>query len=154
MQWTTTTSWGDIRRSNNARLEMTIADLFVCENFLNQAVESHQFRHVIKGPDFKCRGKERNWALSLLSITKTNTSRTRLPSPSRHYSLDWLSWEMVPLLAELRLPIWLDWVQKLHQRCWPVNNASDHMASGGKKNVEYMSQVFAEKVELYNSDKV
>ena len=32
---------GDIRRSNNARLEMAIADLFHCENLPDRAIESH-----------------------------------------------------------------------------------------------------------------
>ena len=48
----------DIRKSNNTKLQMAIADLWHCENFPDRAVESVRFRLVIKyarlvGNDFR-----------------------------------------------------------------------------------------------------
>ena len=48
----------DIRKSNNAQLQMAIADLWHCENFPDSAVESVRFKLVIQyarlcGSDFK-----------------------------------------------------------------------------------------------------
>ncbi len=38
----------DIRRSNDAQLEMTIADFFHCENIANRVVESTRFKYLLK----------------------------------------------------------------------------------------------------------
>ncbi len=38
----------DIRRSNDAQLEMTIADFFHCENIADQVVESTRFKYLLK----------------------------------------------------------------------------------------------------------
>ena len=38
----------DIRRSNDAQLEMAIADFFHCENIANRAVESIRFKYMLK----------------------------------------------------------------------------------------------------------
>ena len=51
-------SQGDIRKSNNTKLQMAIADLWHCENFPDRAVESTRFKLVIRyaklvGNDFK-----------------------------------------------------------------------------------------------------
>ena len=49
---------GNIHRSNNTKLGMTIADVFVCKNFPDTGVESQRFHRVINlailmGLDFK-----------------------------------------------------------------------------------------------------
>ncbi len=38
----------DIRRSNDAQLEMAIADFFHCENIPDIAVESTRFKYMLK----------------------------------------------------------------------------------------------------------
>ncbi len=38
----------DIRRSNDAKLEMVIADFFHCENIADRIVESTRFKYLLK----------------------------------------------------------------------------------------------------------
>ncbi len=41
-------SSNDIRRSNEAQLEMAIADFFHCENIADRVVESARFKYILK----------------------------------------------------------------------------------------------------------
>ena len=150
---------GDIRRSNNARLEMAIADLFVCENFPDRAVESQRFRNVIKlarltGTDFKCPGRAKisGPLLTINYENKHQQNKAALTKQALLFGLtilgDGATIGRTPLTNVLGLSA------DTPPTVVAIDDASDHMASGGKKNAEYMAQVFAERVELYDPDKL
>jgi hypothetical protein len=92
----------DIQKSNNATVEMAIADFFHCENIPDLVVESPRFKRLVRmcrlvGEDFVGPIKRILRVSCSTSIMPTYTSKTRPNSSSFQRYLGWRFWVMVPL---------------------------------------------------------
>ena len=90
----------DIRKSNNATIEMAIADFFHCENIPDADVESPRFVRLVRvcrlvGDDLLFPIGRRLEASYLTSIMPISTSKTRKNFSSLPRYLDWPFWVMV-----------------------------------------------------------
>jgi len=145
----------DIRRCNDATVEMAIADFFHCENIPDIVVESPRFKRLISvcrlvGDKFvppnahKLGGK-------LLDLNFTNTyerNKVELLKESRVFGLafmgDGATIHRMPLMNILAMsgtspPMTVG-----------IIDCTTHMAIGGKKDAAYISEIFHEKVVEYD----
>jgi hypothetical protein len=149
----------DIRKSNNASVEMAIADFFHCENIADQVVESPRFARLIKlartvGNDFKVpsRKKISGELLNLNYDMVYNENKELLCREASTFGLSFIGdgaiIKRMPLLNILGLcaatpPITIG-----------IIDCTNHMQSGGKKDASYIASLFEEKVAEYDPGNV
>ena len=148
----------DIRISNNARLQMAIASLWHEDNIADVIVESQRFALVLKyarlvGDDFKIPNRKMIGG-SLLDINYKNCyslNKVELLKEASIFGLTWLgdgaTIKQMPFVNCLAisgstLPIVV-----------AIQDCTDHMASGGKKDAPYIAKLFEDRVEEYDRDK-
>jgi hypothetical protein len=141
----------DIWKSNNATVEMSIADFFHCENILDSVAKAPRFLRLIRvcrlvGEDFvvpshrKIVGK----LLDLNYLNMYERNKAELLKEVKDFGLAFMSngatihW--MPLLNILAMtgvtpPITVS-----------IQDCSKHMAEGGKKDASYIADLFEEKV--------
>ena len=149
----------DIRKSNNATVEMAIADFFHCENIPDAVVESQQFQHLIKvcrlvGEDFVVPHRKKIGG-ELLDLNYRNTyerNKAELLKEVKMFGLafmgDGATIHRMPLMNILAMsgvtpPITIS-----------IQDCSKHMADGGKKDALYIADMFEEKVIEYDPEKI
>ncbi len=89
----------DIRKSNNATVEMAIASFFNCKNIPDAVVKLPRFIRLVRvcrlvGEDFFVPNQKQIGVIYLTSIMPMSTSETRLTSSSLPRYLDWPFWAM------------------------------------------------------------
>jgi hypothetical protein len=149
----------DIRKSNNATVEMAIADFFHCENIPDAVVESQRFQHLIKvcwlvGKDFVVPHQKKIGG-ELLDLNYRNTyerNKAELLKEVKIFGLafmgDGATIHRMPLMNILAMsgvtpPITIS-----------IQDCSKHMADGGKKDALYIADMFEEKVIEYDPEKI
>jgi hypothetical protein len=146
----------DIRKCNNASFEMAIADFFHCENIPDKVVESERFARVIKkartvGSDFKIpsRSKIGGELLDLNFETVYKANKEALLKDASVFGLAFLgdgaTIKRMPLMNILGMcagtpPLTLS-----------IQDCTDHMEEGGKKNAAYIAEMFEAKVNEYDA---
>ena len=145
----------DIRHSNNARVEMAIADFFHSQNIPDAVVESPEFKRLVR----QCRLVDNNFVIpnkkkiggELLNINFENIkemNKTNLLKEAAVFGIvlmgDGATIHRMPLLNILAMsgntpPLTIG-----------ILDCTSHMASGGKKDATYVADIFAEKVEEYD----
>ena len=145
----------DIRKCNDASLEFALADFFHCENIPDQVVESDTLARVIKkarlvGSDFKMpsRSKIGGELLDLNFQTVYNSNKESLLKEAAVFGLAFLgdgaTIKRMPLINILGMcagtpPITIS-----------IQDCTDHMSEGGKKDATYIASLFEDKVEEYD----
>jgi hypothetical protein len=149
----------DIRKSNNATVEMAIADFFHCENIPDAVVESQRFQRLIKvcrlvGEDFVVPHRKKIGG-ELLDLNYRNTyerNKAELLKEVKIFGLafmgDGATIHRMPLMNILAMsgvtpPITIS-----------IQDCSKHMADGGKKDALYIADMFEEKVIEYDPEKI
>ena len=149
----------DIRTTINARLEMAIADLMHCENLPDCVVESSRLQLVLqharfvdstfKVPDRKKIGGE------LLDINYKNCmeiNKQEIMKDAPIFGLSWLSdgatISRMPLINTLAL------CANVPPTCVAINDCSDHIAFGGKKDALYIASLMEDTVLKYDPTKL
>jgi len=146
----------DIRKCNNASFEMAIADFFHCENIPDKVVESERFARVIKkartiGNDFNIpsRSKIGGELLDLNFETVYKANKEALLKDASVFGLAFLgdgaTIKRMPLMNILGMcagtpPLTIS-----------IQDCTDHMEEGGKKNAEYIAEMFEAKVNEYDA---
>jgi hypothetical protein len=149
----------DICKSNNASVEMAIADFFHCESIADSVVESPRFARLLKlartvGSDFKIpsRKKISGELLDLNYNAVYNENKTLLCSEASTFGLSFIgdgaTIKRMPLLNILGLcgttpPITI-----------AIVDCTNHMQEGGKKDASYIASLFEEQVGEYDPDNV
>ncbi len=90
----------DIWKSNNATIEMAIANFFHCKNIPDAVVELPRFVRLVRmcrlvGDNFVVPHRKKIWVSYLTSIIPISTSKTRKNFSSLPRYLDWPFWVMV-----------------------------------------------------------
>jgi len=141
----------DIRKSHNTTLEFAIADFFHSENIPDKVVESARFRRLIKVarlcgeefvcPDWKKIGGE---LLDLNFETRYNANKEALLKEAKIFGLAFLgdgaTVKRMPLMNILAMcgdtpPITVS-----------IQDCTEHMQDGGKKDASYIARLFEEEV--------
>jgi hypothetical protein len=149
----------DIRKSNNATVEMAIADLFHCENLPDVVVESPNFSMLIRvcrlvGDDFVVPHQKKVGG-DLLDLNFANRYQ--------QYKEDLLKEVKVFGLAFLGDGATIHWMPLMNILAMSgvtppitisVQDCSTHMAEGGKKDASYIADMFEEKVVEYDPLKI
>ena len=154
-----TYSQQDIRATNNARLEMAIADFFHCCNVPDSVVEDPRFNRIIQlarcvGSDFKIPNRKKIGG-DLLNLNYKNTfskNKTAIMSQALQFGMVWLgdgaTIHKMPLINVICMT----------GVCPPtviaVNDCSDHMSAGGKKDATYIAQMFEETIIEFDKEKL
>ena len=145
----------DIRRCNDAKVEMAIADFFHCENIPDAVVESPRFKRLISvcrlvGDKFVPPNSHKIGG-QLLDLNFSNTyerNKVEVLKESRVFGLafmgDGATIHRMPLMNILAMsgtspPITVG-----------IIDCTTHMAEGGKKDAAYISEIFHEKVLEYD----
>ena len=145
----------DIRKSHNATLEFAIADFFHSENIPDKVVESARFRRLIKvarlcGDDFVCpdRRKIGGELLDLNFETRYNANKVALLKEANTFGLAFLgdgaTVKRMPLMNILAMsgdtpPITVS-----------IQDCTEHMQDGGKKDASYIARLFEEEVNKFD----
>jgi hypothetical protein len=144
----------DIQKSNNATVEMSIADFFHCENIPDSVAEFPIFLRLIRvcrlvGEDFVVPSK-RKIGGELLDLNYLNTyeqNKAELLKEVKVFGLafmgDSATIHRMPLLNILAMtdvtpPITVS-----------IQDCSKHMAEGGKKDASHIADLFEKKVLEY-----
>jgi len=146
---------GDIRKSNNATLEMAIADFFHSENIADAIVESPRFARLIRvcrlvGDDFVIpnRRKIGGELLNLNFETTYKSNKEKLLKEARVFGLAFLgdgaTIKRMPLMNVLAMTATVTPMTIAIQDC------SSHMEEGGKKDAVYVASLFEEKVAEFD----
>ena len=146
----------DIRRSNNATLEMAIADFFHSENIADSVVESPRFARLVRlcrlvGDDFVIpnRRKIGGELLDLNFQTTYKSNKEKLLKEARVFGLAFLgdgaTIKRMPLMNVLAMTATVSPMTIAIQDC------SSHMAEGGKKDAVYVASLFEERVGEFDS---
>ncbi|KAL3772048.1 hypothetical protein ACHAWU_008070 [Discostella pseudostelligera] len=146
----------DIRKCNNASFEMAIADFFHCENIPDRVVDSERFARVIKkartvGSDFNIpsRSKIGGELLDLNFETVYKANKEALLKDASVFGLAFLgdgaTIKRMPLMNILGMcagtpPLTLS-----------IQDCTDHMEEGVKKNAAYIAEMFEAKVNEYDA---
>ena len=149
----------DIRVSNNAQFELAIADCFFTNNWSDNSIMSPSFARLVKlarltTNDFIIPNRNKlGGPLLLLSYTATNevNATTQLRAASTwglSFMGDGATVLKMPLINVLAMcgdspPIVV-----------AVNDCTEHMATGGKKDAPYIMKVFDDAVVKYDPEKV
>ena len=145
----------DIRRSNDAVVEMAIADFFHCENIPDAVVESSRFKRLISvcrlvGDKFVPPNANKiGGALLDLNFKMTyERNKEELLKEARVFGIaimgDGATIHRMPLMNVLAMsgttsPVTVG-----------IVDCTTHMAEGGKKDAPYISGIFEEKVMEYD----
>ena len=138
----------DICRSNNAMLEMVIADCWHCNDFANATVESARFARVIKlarlvGNDFKIphRKKIRGPLLELNFKTCLAQNEIALLKDASAFGLTFLgdgaTIKRMPLINTLAM------CGDSSPMVMSIVDCTDHMAAGGLKDCVHIANLFS-----------
>jgi hypothetical protein len=145
----------DIRKSNNAQVEMSIADFFHCQNIPDAVVESPQFMRMVR----QCRLLDKDFVIpnkkkiggELLDINFANITainKGKLLAEAKVFGVtmmgDGATIHRMPLFNILAMsgstpPLTIG-----------IADCTKHMAAGGKKLASYIADIFQDKVEEYN----
>jgi len=146
---------GDIRKSNNATLEMAIADFFHSENIADAVVESPRFARLVRlcrlvGDDFVIpnRRKIGGELLDLNFQTTYKSNKEKLLKEARVFGLAFLgdgaTIKRMPLMNVLAMTATVSPMTIAIQDCLA------HMEEGGKKDAVYVALLFEEKVGKFD----
>ena len=149
----------DIRKSNNASVEMAIADFFHCETIADSVVESPRFAQLLKlartvGSNFKIpsRKKISGELLDLNYNAVYNENKTLLCSEASTFGLSFIgdgaTIKRMPLLNILGL------CGTTPPMTIAIVDCTNHMQEGGKKDASYIASLFEEKVGEYDPGNV
>jgi hypothetical protein len=149
----------DIRKSNNATVEMAIADFFHCKNIPDAVVELPRFvRLVCVCPlvgDYFVVHHQKKIGGELLDLNYANIyqqNKEELLKFAKVFGLAFLgdgaTIHQMPLMNILAIsgatpPMMIS-----------IQDCTKHMAEGGKKDASYIANMFEEKVMEYNSLKI
>jgi hypothetical protein len=147
---------GDIRKSNNATVEMAIADFFYSENIADAVVESPRFARLVRlcrlvVDDFVIpnRRKIGGELLDLNFQTTYKSNKEKLLKEARVFGLAFLgdgaTIKRMPLMNVLAMTATVSPMTIAIQDC------SSHMEEGGKKDAVYVASLFEEKVGEFDS---
>ena len=145
----------DIRQSNNASVEMAIADFFHSQNIPDAVVETPEFKRLVR----QCRLVDNNFVIpnkkkiggELLDINFANITainKANLLKESAVFGVvfigDGATIHRMPLLNILAMsgstpPLTVG-----------IVDCTKHMAAGGKKDAMYIADIFEDKVEEYD----
>ena len=149
----------DIRTTINARLEMAIADLMHCENLPDRVVESSRFKLVLQhacfvDSTFKVPSRKKIGG-QLLDINYKNCmeiNKQEIMKDAPIFGLSWLSdgatISRMPLINTLAM------CANIPPTCVAINDCSDHIASGGKKDAPYIASLMEDTVLKYDPTKL
>ena len=146
---------GDIRKSNNATLEMAIADFFHSENIADAVVESPRFARLVRlsrlvGDDFVIPNRKKigGELLDLNYQTTYKSNKEKLLKEARVFGLAFLgdgaTIKRMPLMNVLAMTATVSPMTIAIQDC------SSHMVDGGKKDAVYVASLFEEKVAEFD----
>ena len=149
----------DIRVSNNSSLEMAIADFFHSENIPDRAASSKRFALVLKkarlvGDDFKPPGRNRigGELLDLNYDTCMASNKELLLKEAPTFGMAWIgdgaTVKRMPLVNVLAM------CGEVPPTVVAINDCTDHMAEGGKKDATYISEMFETEVAKYDPNKL
>ena len=148
----------DINRSNNTELEMAIADFFHCEAIPDVAVEAVRFKRIISlarlaSRDFVIPNRKRV-GKALLDLNFENCLRKNKITLLRDADVmgltllgDGATIHRMPLVNCLGL------CADQPPTVLSIDDCTEHMASGGKKDAPYISHLFKRHVEEYDPEK-
>ena len=145
----------DIRQSNNASVQMAIADFFHCQNIPDAVVETPEFKRLVR----QCRLVDNNFVIpnkkkiggELLDINFANISAINKANLLKEAAVfgvvimgDGATIHRMPLLNILAMsgstpPLTVG-----------IVDCTKHMAAGGKKDATYIAEIFEDKVEEYD----
>lgn len=145
----------DIRVSHDAQLEIAIADFWQCDNLPDLTIESPRFAKVLKyarmtSNSFKIPGRKK-LAGPLLKMNYNTTmdlNKSILLENPDVWGLSWMgdgaTVKRMPFINCLGMsgdspPVVVG-----------VNDCTDHMASGGKKDAPYLAELYQNYVEEYD----
>lgn len=145
----------DIRKSNNASVEMAIANFFHCENISDQIVESPRFARLIKlartvGDDFKLPSRKKivGELLDLNYDVVYKQNKEDLCKEAQTFGLAFLgdgaTIKRMPLLNILGM------CGNTLPTTVAVVDCTVHMQDGGKKDASYIAGLFEETVREYD----
>jgi hypothetical protein len=149
----------DIRKSNNATVEMAIANFFHCKNIPDAFVESPRFVRLVcvcclVGDDFVVPHRKKIGG-ELLDLNYANIyqqNKEELLKFAQVFGLAFLgdgaTIHRMPLMNILAMsgatpPMMIS-----------IQDCTKHMAEGGKKDASYIANMFEEKVMEYDSLKI
>ena len=147
----------DINKCNNTELEMAIADFFHCEAIPDVAVEAVRFKRIIKlarlaSRDFVIPNRKRV-GQALLDLNYENCQRKNkqtllVDAPVMGLTLlgDGATIHRMPLVNCLAL------CSDHPPTVLSIDDCTEHMASGGKKDAPYISHLFERHVEEYDPE--
>ena len=142
---------GDIRKSNNATLEMAIADFFHSENIPDAVVDSPRFARLVRvcrlvGDDFVIPNRKKigGELLDLNYETTYKSNKEKLLKEARVFGLAFLgdgaTIKRMPLMNVLAM------TATVSPMTIEIQDCSSHMEEGGKKDAVYVASLFEEKV--------
>ena len=149
----------DIRKFNNATVEMAIADFFHCENLPDSVVESPRFHRLIKvcrlvGEDFVVTHRKKIGG-ELLDLDYQNTyerNKADLLKEVKVFGMafmgDGATIHCMPLMNILAMS------GKTPPNTVSIQDCSKHMAEGGKKDALYIADLFEEKVLEFDPQRI
>ena len=148
----------DIRGSNNAALELAIADFFHSENIPDSVVESKRFAIVLKkarlvGDDFKIphRHKLGGELLDVNYKSCMSANEKSLMLQADTFGLAWIgdgaTVKKMPLVNVLVT------CGEVPPTVIAINDCTGHMAAGGKKDASFIAKMFHSDVDKYDKEK-
>ena len=148
----------DIRVSNDAKLELAIAECWFTNNLPDGSVETDSFARVISScrlttSEFKIpRRNKLGGPLLQLSYNSTKAVNTTTLLRAAHtWGTSWMgdgaTVKKMPLINVLGMS------GNSHPVVVAVNDCTEHMAAGGKKDASYISAIFEDKVGEYDPTK-
>jgi hypothetical protein len=145
----------DIQKSNNATVEMAIADFFHCENIPDSVVESPRFIRLVRlcrlvGDDFVVphRKKIGGELLDLNYDSIYNQNKAELLKFSKLFGLAFLGDGAT--IHQMALMNILAMSGATPPMTISIQDCTEHMAEGGKKDALYIANLFEEKVKEYD----
>ena len=149
----------DIRKFNNATVEMAIADFFHCENLPDSVVESPRFHRLIKvsrlvGEDIVVTHRKKIGG-ELFDLDYQNTyerNKADLLKEVKVFGMafmgDGATIHCMPLMNILAMS------GKTPPNTVSIQDCSKHMAEGGKKDALYIADLFEEKVLEFDPQRI
>jgi len=149
----------DIRRSNDATVEMAIADFFHCENIPDAVVESPRFVRLIRvcrlvGESFVLPNKKKIGG-ELLDLNFANIyeqNKAELLKEAKLFGFGWMgdgaTIHRMPMMNILVMS------GTTPPMTVSIQDCTEHMAEGGKKDASYVADLFEVKVLEYDPHKL
>ena len=148
----------DIRVSNDSQLELAIAECWFTNNWSDRSVETDSFARIISWTrlttsEFKIPGRNKlGGPLLKLSYKSTKAVNTTTLLRAAHtWGTSWMgdgaTVKRMPLINVLGMS------GNSHPVVVAVNDCTEHMAAGGKKDASYISAIFEDRVAEYDPTK-